>query len=657
MTRRKEEEEVNLFFCDDVIECNLAQERSAVMATTTADKIDGDGARVVSASQVLPGVQRSSQRCTAWVQHEGRGYMAYGCHAALVIVSGTLKLIQYIPLESRVSGVHFSLKDAKLVACYGHKATVFVPSKAATATSEEPQWQRLFDIEEQRFQITAVRWLEGRHPHHQQPFVGGSTPAATSSDDLATLIVAGTSLCVYQWGGADGGGGADQAQMPTPTPQLKVKRDLGRPVSAISCSPDARFVATIGTTDCLVKVWYRRPEQPVCLAVNGSKLGCAEQDPEPFAAATAATAAVVMPPSQLSFSFFYLRHPATVLHITWRPTREGPHAPNVLMTTSTDGIVRLWSENYELDSMPTPVPWYETPRFHLCGTVPAGLGSLVEWVRTLQPATESEQQHAAPTAPASPKKKRRVWSQGYDPYDDEDALEEAEEAVRKKGAEAAPNPRNFFHTQASCPVAAKFSPAARKVGMAGSDWIAEFDRYGNVLVWKFKSVPQQMPTISLWAKTFLCGTSISAANTKAIIPISFAFSDSSPRSTPTALWLYVHNSAGMICWWTLTRTSSAVPVLLQAQLHSQLFGHRNAVSQIVSHPTLPWAASISSEQNIILWRLDDTKPFEHPYLLRDVCAIGQYSVLAWVPSGNLFMVTAGNAIFVYALDEPPPDGP
>uniref|UniRef100_A0A671SFW4 DmX-like protein 2 n=1 Tax=Sinocyclocheilus anshuiensis TaxID=1608454 RepID=A0A671SFW4_9TELE len=91
-------------------------------------------------------------------------------------------------------------------------------------------------------------------------------------------------------------------------------------------SPDGEYFATAGKDDCLLKVWY---------PTTGWK------------------SAVVMPDvtdkkiPAINFSFVYLAHPCTVTGFSWRKTSK--YMPkgsvcNVLLTSCTDGICRLWSE-------------------------------------------------------------------------------------------------------------------------------------------------------------------------------------------------------------------------------------------------------------------------------------------------------------------------
>ncbi|KJE97453.1 hypothetical protein, variant [Capsaspora owczarzaki ATCC 30864] len=87
------------------------------------------------------------------------------------------------------------------------------------------------------------------------------------------------------------------------------------PVHHIKYSPDGRLFATAGQSDRLVKVWFRRDS-------------------------------VIPPQRTLSYGFVYLAHPRSVTGLSWRFVDPSDRAfvVNVLLTSCSDGIGRLWAE-------------------------------------------------------------------------------------------------------------------------------------------------------------------------------------------------------------------------------------------------------------------------------------------------------------------------
>nr|XP_054588314.1 dmX-like protein 2 isoform X3 [Nothobranchius furzeri] len=91
-------------------------------------------------------------------------------------------------------------------------------------------------------------------------------------------------------------------------------------------SPDGEYFATVGTDDCLLKVWYPTTAWRSAVVVQDSS----EKKPAP-----------------VHFSFVYLAHPRSVTGMSWRKTSKfmpKGSVCNVLLTSCEDGVCRLWSE-------------------------------------------------------------------------------------------------------------------------------------------------------------------------------------------------------------------------------------------------------------------------------------------------------------------------
>eukprot|EP00727_Mastigamoeba_balamuthi_P008203 m51a1_g4003 putative dmX-like protein (2514) ;mRNA; f:526184-534711 len=597
-------------------------------------------------SQILPGVQRGAQLSWSWGTLDGKSYIAYGCGNAVVVASGALKVLQHLPL------------DARLAACSGKRVAVFAPRISSRAgEDEDARWEHLIDIYE-GFCVSAVQWLEAQGP-----------------PSTASLVVAGSHLSVHTLNvpprpeTPKPGAQQSTALEEKPSSVTRWRRELGRPITAVSCSPDGKFIATVGGTDELVKVWYNAPPslqlpvpeqastdqqqqpqqqqpqpqqkgailQPKPLRQHSRSVTSRPRSPPPLnltsraelKSSSVAGAQASPPPSDSPFgeemSFLYLRHPASVQHLSWRRhKRSAADASvgvdeNVLMTVAADGVVRLWSLQQQADSTPAPVPQYRRPRFHLCGTIATGPGSLVEWVSALL------------MPPKPPGTGQGILAQSRSP-----------QLPRDDGDKT-------FHTHTECPMLGMHTAAARKLSPGDVDYLIEVTRSGGVVIWRFRTIPYQMPTITVWARV-----NITSSPTRSIMPVCFAYTTPLPtqKSSPTAFWLYVNNAGGTIACWTITRSSMALPIKMQADLTSQMFGHRSPITSVVAHPTNPFVASIDSDKTIVIWHCEDNKPYEHPSLLQDICTLSHYTLISWVPNAMVFMVSSGvNAIYTYALDE------
>jgi WD40 repeat protein len=104
------------------------------------------------------------------------------------------------------------------------------------------------------------------------------------------------------------------------TPELIWTKKLANPVKFADFSHDAAMIASVGTYDCLVKIWHRL------------SFGSVDQ----------------------RFDYAYLPHPTTITGLHWRRPRQHEQTlDNVLYTICADNKVRIWvpSEPYALQIM------------------------------------------------------------------------------------------------------------------------------------------------------------------------------------------------------------------------------------------------------------------------------------------------------------------
>ena len=123
------------------------------------------------------------------------------------------------------------------------------------------------------------------------------------------------------------------------------ERSLACGVELMASDPGGRLLATAGSDDGFVKVWYSWQREPREREPREREPGAASSSThgalQPFAAAAAAT-------TQPELHFCYLRHPRALVSFEWRapgevPARGRTREPTVLMSLCRDGLPRLWA--------------------------------------------------------------------------------------------------------------------------------------------------------------------------------------------------------------------------------------------------------------------------------------------------------------------------
>lgn len=396
---------------------------------------------------------------------------------------------------------------------------VYVPyienaiAAVSTVSTKTPQWKHAFDIPSPKFGVTALKWLEkityeyiAEEEEDDDNFFFKRT-----RKDSSGLVLAGSGLQIFElWPkeedkkatnhhNTDSGdsGGLDKS-----APLMRFTCDLPRPIKTVSCSPDGRFIATTGRTDTLVKIWFRRPPMPQCRLLDGTpNPKCVQPDPD----------------SLLWVTFSVLRHPGTVVSLSWLPARRGRCRQNVLMTNAVDNTVRLWAERIMAeDSISSPVPSRDYPRFFLCGEVPASPGSLVEWVKPFYTYKVQEKNFDDDGEnDENDGDESGSDSDGVDgsDYESEDEMDRKKRKRRKRGKRKQSTDKNdnnesgkplgpLSHSPIECPLFENNTPKTQKK-LKGTtvEWIMEFNHEGVISVWKFTNDPFQTPRISLWSQT------------------------------------------------------------------------------------------------------------------------------------------------------------
>ena len=398
----------------------------------------------------------------------------------------------------------------------------------STVSTKSPHWRHAFDIPSPKFCVTTLKWLE-KTTYDETPDDENNNNNNNNDDennnsdedsfffrqthnDSSGLVLAGTGLQVFEWWPKDPEKEKDISTSKTHqqqqnnnnesnenTPLMRFTCDLPRPIKTLSCSPDGRFIATTGRTDTLVKVWFRRPQMPQCCLLDGrANPKCTQPAPD----------------SRHWVTFFVLRHPGTVVSLSWLPARRGRCGQNVLMTNAVDSTVRLWAERLiPEDSISSPVPSRDYPRLFLCGEVPAAPCSLVEWVMPFYTYKVQEKEPDDGNGCGSESDDDDSYSDGSDGgYSDESDSEkerrkaekrkkrkEEKEAEANDGKKKALGP--FSHSLAECPLLENNTPKTqRKLKGTTVEWIMELNREGVVSLWKFSNDPFQTPKITLWSQ-------------------------------------------------------------------------------------------------------------------------------------------------------------
>uniref|UniRef100_A0A672MUW3 RAVE complex protein Rav1 C-terminal domain-containing protein n=1 Tax=Sinocyclocheilus grahami TaxID=75366 RepID=A0A672MUW3_SINGR len=243
---------------------------------------------------------------------------AYGSGCDIVILASDFECVQIIPGAQngniQVGCVECSQQLGRIAASYGNTVCIFEPIASNPNKRHKQlnyQWQKTgqfflnaitynlaWDPQGNRI-LAATERLQLWAPPTSDTLI--EEEDSQLNDDRAHELMLNDWKCVWQC-------------------------KTAAAVHITQWSPDGEYFATAGKDDCLLKVWY---------PTTGWK------------------SAVVMPDvtdkkiPAINFSFVYLAHPCTVTGFSWRKTSK--YMPkgsvcNVLLTSCTDGICRLWSE-------------------------------------------------------------------------------------------------------------------------------------------------------------------------------------------------------------------------------------------------------------------------------------------------------------------------
>ena len=107
------------------------------------------------------------------------------------------------------------------------------------------------------------------------------------------------------------------------------------PIEYLAYSPDGTLFATCGKSDRLVRIWYENQQ----LLLPG-------QIPD-ISRSSLAGKCLDSSAKEISFGYIYVAHPRSVTALSWRKTSKympKGNIANVLVTSCTDNICRLWCE-------------------------------------------------------------------------------------------------------------------------------------------------------------------------------------------------------------------------------------------------------------------------------------------------------------------------
>uniref|UniRef100_A0A672MQ92 RAVE complex protein Rav1 C-terminal domain-containing protein n=1 Tax=Sinocyclocheilus grahami TaxID=75366 RepID=A0A672MQ92_SINGR len=268
--------------------------------------------------QVLTGAVNPGDCCYSVGSVHDVPFTAYGSGCDIVILASDFECVQIIPGAQngniQVGCVECSQQLGRIAASYGNTVCIFEPIASNPNKRHKQlnyQWQKTgqfflnaitynlaWDPQGNRI-LAATERLQLWAPPTSDTLI--EEEDSQLNDDRAHELMLNDWKCVWQC-------------------------KTAAAVHITQWSPDGEYFATAGKDDCLLKVWY---------PTTGWK------------------SAVVMPDvtdkkiPAINFSFVYLAHPCTVTGFSWRKTSK--YMPkgsvcNVLLTSCTDGICRLWSE-------------------------------------------------------------------------------------------------------------------------------------------------------------------------------------------------------------------------------------------------------------------------------------------------------------------------
>ncbi|OIW25879.1 hypothetical protein CONLIGDRAFT_602546 [Coniochaeta ligniaria NRRL 30616] len=228
---------------------------------------------------VLPGKPQSRLQALSTGYWASRRITTYITGNGFAILAGPEKLLQtvYDDNEQPLEAIVFDEASGKIAACTSSSVRIYSP----------------FGLEDD-----ALKWgLQSSFDLQLEPEDGipEIQPASLSWGSAEELLVARSSLELYDT---------------SSTPSCLWRKPLASPVKLAPLSYDSAYIASVGYSDPLVKVWRR--------------LSYGADD--------------------VCFDFIYLRHPRPITTLQWRrPYHVDQTIDNVLYTFCSDNLLRIWT--------------------------------------------------------------------------------------------------------------------------------------------------------------------------------------------------------------------------------------------------------------------------------------------------------------------------
>ena len=331
------------------------------------------------------------------------------------------------------------------------------------------------------------------------------------------------------------------------------------PIHLVSFSSDEKYFATVSRFDRLVKVWYRNrpalkaPSTTPVISISDAPTE-SEEDAE-------------------TFSYIYLPHPRSVTSISWRfkdiQSQQGDEfSANVLLTTSIDNVIRVWSETNENEEL----------SFYVCTIIERDTSSNVQWLNTAHEKSPNEAVlHYLRT-------KRKKYYEG----DHKEFVTDFEQkATLDSRMLSASSDTGLFESQTW-------------LGTVQSDGTLMID-----LIQGLADFPRRTPKTSMWIRM---SNALKGFKDPLNVSMFYKTADDSNAdigtTMPKILTIYVQSRNGMLSSWELNLSKGSRP---QLELFNIFTGHRGPVDNIACHPSLPLVASFDSHnKHLIAWHARDT---------------------------------------------------
>lgn len=440
------------------------------------------------------------------------------------------------------------------------------------------------------------------------------------------------------------------------------------PVVRIEFSPDERLFATLAEYDRLIKVWYRmaiekpEPQPDITFTGHGDMKHSSTLNEAPPSVPSSDNYNLGEPLSSLlheghgtssyksmSFSYIYLAHPKAVTHFEWRRKDIGAKrfVANVLLTTARDNVVRIWTETFVDEQLD----------FYICHAIRRDNVFTAQWLNS--PIEISSNDVVLRYLPKDIRLQQIPYNGGHNIMESD----EKKEDLHSTGHDSLIIQQRVDNS------------SSVDYGLIEShSWMCTVEHDGSIvvdLIHGLSDYPRRTPKLSTWIhmpnafqqftkpiKLFMFYNSNNEHGGSDAIENGTSHQNAVDLGypTPNSITIYVHDEIGCIESRIMDIGKGIPRVAPKLFLHTRYTGHRAQIDKVISHPSLPLVASISTSDNeLIVWHVRDTTLYSPVFILTNIQDYRvKLSEISWFPSAPALFVSTDRGIeILYVKSESP----